>query len=30
VVSTPNIDDDRYDRVLWVEGEQFTRGPGDS
>ena len=30
VVSTPNIDEDRYDRVLWVEGEQFTRGPGDS
>jgi dipeptidyl aminopeptidase/acylaminoacyl peptidase len=30
VVSTPNLDDDRYDRVLWVEGEQFTRGPGDS
>ena len=24
VVSTPNLEDDRYDRVIWVENEQFT------
>lgn len=30
VVSTPNIEDDRYDRVIWVEHEPFTSGPGDS
>ena len=30
VVSTPNLEDDRYDRVIWVEGGQFTAGPGDS
>ena len=30
VVSTPNLEEDRYDRVIWVEGGQFTAGPGDS
>ena len=30
VVSTPNLDEDRYDTSIWVENEQFTAGPGDS
>ncbi|HEY6635560.1 MAG TPA: S9 family peptidase [Acidimicrobiia bacterium] len=30
VVSTPNSEEDRYDRSIWVENEQFTSGPGDS
>lgn len=30
VVSTPNLDEDRYDRRIWIENEQFTRGPGDT
>ena len=30
VVSTPNLEDDRYDRSIWVEGEVFTAGPGDT
>ncbi|HEU4894317.1 MAG TPA: S9 family peptidase, partial [Acidimicrobiia bacterium] len=30
VVSTPNLEDDRNDRAIWVEGSQFTAGPGDS
>ena len=30
VVSTPNLEDDRYDRSIWVENEPFTSGPGDS
>jgi dipeptidyl aminopeptidase/acylaminoacyl peptidase len=30
VVSTPNLEEDRYDRSIWVEHEQFTTGPGDS
>jgi dipeptidyl aminopeptidase/acylaminoacyl peptidase len=30
VVSTPNLEDDRYDHSIWVEGEQFTTGPGDT
>ncbi len=30
VVSTPNLDEDRYDRYVWVENERFTAGPGDT
>lgn len=30
VVSTPNLDEDRYDRVIWIENEPFTSGPGDT
>lgn len=30
VVSTPNVDDDRYDRSIWIDDSQFTSGPGDS
>ena len=30
VVSTPNLGEDRYDRSIWVEHEQFTTGPGDT
>lgn len=30
VVSTPNLEDDRYDRRIWVENEPFTAGPGDA
>jgi dipeptidyl aminopeptidase/acylaminoacyl peptidase len=30
VVSTPNLEEDRYDRTIWVENEQFTAGPGDT
>ncbi|HEU4319819.1 MAG TPA: S9 family peptidase [Acidimicrobiia bacterium] len=30
VVSTPNLEDDRYDRRIWVENEPFTSGPGDT
>ena len=30
VASTPNLDEDRYDRSIWVEHEQFTAGPGDT
>jgi dipeptidyl aminopeptidase/acylaminoacyl peptidase len=34
VVSTPNLEDDRYDRVIWIADDsgarQFTSGPGDS
>lgn len=29
VVSKPNLEDDRYDRSIWVGGESFTAGPGD-
>ncbi|MFP3881829.1 MAG: S9 family peptidase [Actinomycetota bacterium] len=30
VVSKPNLDDDRYDRTIWVDRQPFTRGPGDT
>jgi dipeptidyl aminopeptidase/acylaminoacyl peptidase len=30
VVSTPNLEEDRYDRVVWVDDEPFTTGPGDT
>ena len=30
VVSTPNLEEDRYDKAIWVEHEPFTSGPGDS
>jgi len=30
VVSTPNLEEDRYDRSIWVEHEEFTGGPGDT
>ena len=30
VVSTPDLEEDHYDRKIWIEGEQFTSGPGDS
>lgn len=30
VVSTPNLEDDRYDKRIWIEGEPFTSGPGDT
>jgi dipeptidyl aminopeptidase/acylaminoacyl peptidase len=30
VVSTPNLEEDRYDRSIWIEDREFTKGPGDS
>ncbi|HXV71592.1 MAG TPA: S9 family peptidase [Acidimicrobiia bacterium] len=30
VVSRPNLEDDRYDRSLWVDDRRYTEGPGDS
>ena len=30
VVSTPNLDDDRYERRIHIDEEAFTSGPGDS
>ena len=30
VVSTPNLEADRYQRSIWIENERFTRGPGDT
>ncbi|MGD2100771.1 MAG: S9 family peptidase [Acidimicrobiia bacterium] len=30
VVSSPNLEDDRYDRSIWIDDEPFTRGPGDT
>jgi dipeptidyl aminopeptidase/acylaminoacyl peptidase len=30
VVSTPNLDDDRYDKRIWIDDRVFTSGPGDS
>ncbi|HEX6286932.1 MAG TPA: S9 family peptidase, partial [Acidimicrobiia bacterium] len=30
VVSRPDLEEDRYDRSLWVDDRQFTEGPGDS
>lgn len=30
VVSIPDLENDRYDRSIWVEHEQFTGGPGDT
>jgi len=30
VVSRPNLEDDRYDRSIWVDDRQYTEGPGDS
>lgn len=34
VVSTPNLENDRYDKVIWIADDsgtrQFTSGPGDS
>ena len=30
VVSTQNVDDDRYDRSIWVDDARFTSGPGDT
>lgn len=30
VVSIPNLEEDRYDRSIWVEHEEFTNGPGDT
>ncbi|HEX6220804.1 MAG TPA: S9 family peptidase [Acidimicrobiia bacterium] len=30
VVSQPNFDDDRYDRALWIDDRQYTKGPGDT
>jgi dipeptidyl aminopeptidase/acylaminoacyl peptidase len=30
VVSTPNLEEDRYDRSIWLENEQFSAGPGDT
>lgn len=30
VVSTPNLEEDRYDRRIWIEDEPFTSGPGDT
>jgi dipeptidyl aminopeptidase/acylaminoacyl peptidase len=30
VVSTPNLDDDRYDRSIWMDDGPFTAGPGDT
>jgi dipeptidyl aminopeptidase/acylaminoacyl peptidase len=29
VVSTPNLEDDRYDRSIWIDNAPFTSGPGD-
>ena len=30
VVSTPNLEEDRYDRSIWMENEQFSAGQGDT
>lgn len=30
VVSTPNLEEDRYDRSIWLDGDPFTSGPGDT
>ncbi|HEU4895794.1 MAG TPA: hypothetical protein VFT85_08150, partial [Acidimicrobiia bacterium] len=30
VVSRPDLEEDRYDRSLWVDDRQFTEGPGDN
>ena len=30
LVSQPNLDDDRYDRSIWVDDRPYTEGPGDS
>lgn len=30
VVSTPNLDEDRYDRSIWIDDKPFTSGPGDA
>jgi dipeptidyl aminopeptidase/acylaminoacyl peptidase len=30
VVSTPDLEADRYQRSIWIENERFTRGPGDT
>jgi dipeptidyl aminopeptidase/acylaminoacyl peptidase len=30
VVSTPNLEDDRYDRSIWIDDARFTSGPGDT
>ena len=29
-VATPNLNEDRYDRRVYIDGEPFTAGPGDS
>ena len=29
VVSTPNLEEDRYDRSIWIDDAPFTAGPGD-
>jgi dipeptidyl aminopeptidase/acylaminoacyl peptidase len=29
VVSRPNLEDDRYDRTIWIDDSVFTSGPGD-
>ena len=29
VVSTPNLEEDRYDRSIWIDDAPFTTGPGD-
>jgi dipeptidyl aminopeptidase/acylaminoacyl peptidase len=30
VVSTPDLEDDRYVNSIWIENEKFTSGPGDT
>jgi dipeptidyl aminopeptidase/acylaminoacyl peptidase len=30
VVTCPNLEEDRYDRAIWIDAAQFTNGPGDS
>jgi dipeptidyl aminopeptidase/acylaminoacyl peptidase len=30
VVSTPNLEEDRYDRSIWLDDAPFTSGPGDT
>ena len=30
VVSTQNVDEDRYDRAIWIDDSRFTSGPGDT
>lgn len=30
VVSSPNLEDDRYDRIVWVDDTPLTSGPGGS
>lgn len=30
VVSRPNLEDDRYDRTIWIDDKAFTSGPSDS